>query len=180
MLKKQPSVLNYYLLQKRTLLLFIIITIVSFLCSQIGRSSILINVSYSLHELVYGIANLIFLTPILFLFFVFFSVKYIQSSSQKFIHVRRIVPTFLLFATLLSIYTVSYYQLHDYTTAGILSIDFKTQEENKYYLWIDDTKISTSQEIYNMVEIKEEYDGSYLGNSLNSGKGKLLSINTLQ
>ncbi|WP_033543636.1 hypothetical protein [Planococcus sp. CAU13] len=176
MLKKQSTVVDYSLLRKRTLRLFLITTIVSFLCFQIGKNSFLINMSYSLHEFVSGMTNLLFFTPILFMFYVFFTIKHIQSTKPKFKRTKRIVPTILLLATVLSIYTVFYYQLHDMTSSGILPIDFKTQEENNYYLWIDDKKISTSQDIYDGVKVKEEYHGSFSWNSLNPEKGKLISI----
>lgn len=176
MLKKQSTIVDYSLLQKKTLQLFIVTTLVSFVCLQIGRSSFLTTISYSLHEFFSAMTNLLFFTPILLLFYVFFTVKHIQSTKPKFKRARRIVPTILLLATVLSIYTVFYYQLHDITTSGVLPIDFKTQEENNYYLWIDDKKISTSQDIYDGVKVKEEYHGSFSWNSLNPEKGKLISI----
>lgn len=180
MLKKQPSANSDYNIQKRLLQLFILTLFVSFICSQIGRGSFLISINYSLHDIVWGLANLIFLTPAILLFYFIFRFKHLKSKGNLPVKTKRFLPMFFMWTTVVAIYSLSYYQLHDFTAEGYMSIDHKMQEENHYYLWIDDTKMVTSQENYQLVKVDEEYRIRYSGNSLKPGQGKLVSVSTPQ
>jgi len=61
-------------------------------------------------------------------------------------------------------------------TGGIFEVKDKVQEESKYYLILEDKKISVSRNEFNLINAKESYLISFVWNSLSPQKGKLTNI----
>jgi hypothetical protein len=149
---------------------------ISFFGLQVPRYSLVINYNYSLHEILSATANILFLVPIALLIYVYLGLKYLRLRGLGLPKLKSAIKAIIVMTSIIGMLAISVYQLNDVTTIGVILVEDKIQEENSYYLIINDKKVRVSENEFYLIEINLEYTGSYRWNSLSPGKGKLLTI----
>ncbi|WP_078552175.1 hypothetical protein [Bacillus alkalicellulosilyticus] len=152
------------------------ISIISFIGLQVSRTDLFILYSYSLHEIVSATANLMFLVPIAILVYVYFGIKYLKVRGIGFPKIKTAIKAIIVTSLITVMCGISIYQLNEVTTSGVLLVTDKKQEETKYYVTINDTKVRVTENEFYLITVDEQYMGSYRWNSLSPEKGKLLTI----
>ena len=149
----------------------------AFLGLQLARLQAITDFSYRLHEMFYLPVHLaIFIGPVVFLIYIYFVIKCLGKKSTQNRSLKTAVKRVSVVISLIAVFLIVGYQSHEISTGGIFEIKQKVQEDAKYYLVLQDKKISVSRNEFNLVNVNESYLISFIWNSLSPDKGKLTMI----
>ncbi|MBT2636825.1 hypothetical protein [Bacillus sp. ISL-39] len=162
--------------QRTSLYWLLGIIYITFLSMQLGRVQAISDFNYSLHEMLYIPATLsFFLVPIALLFYIYFVIKYLRKWGVQKPNIMTSVKAVFVIVSLITIFSIITSQSNEISTGGILIIEQKIQEENKYFFVLNGKKIRVSRNEFHLVEVNREYFGSYVWNS-QTDRGKLETI----
>lgn len=157
--------------------LLLSIIYISFFTFQLTRIQAISNFNYRLHEILYLPFNVaMFLVPVVFLVYMYLVIKCLIKKANEPTGFIAKLKGLLVFISVLAILAIVGYQMHEVKTGGIFEVKDKVQEESKYYLILEDKRISVSRNEFNLINAKESYLISFVWNSLSPEKGKLINI----
>ncbi|WP_186579945.1 hypothetical protein [Aquibacillus kalidii] len=142
----------------------------------LGDIQAIADYSYSLHEIISSTANLMLITPFLLLIYIFYRIRYLIIRGRVLPELKSGIKGLFVAASIIGIFTFTFFKLNEYESHGVLTVQGKIQEENNYYLIINDKKIKVTESEYYLTTQNEVYLGSYKWNKLSPDEGKLLTI----
>ena len=152
------------------------VVIVSFFGMQVNELNFLVNYSYSLHEILSALTNLLFLIPFALLIYLYFGMRYFRLRGFGLPKLKPAIQAIIVLTSIAAMCAISVYQLNSVTTSGVLVVNDKIKEGNTYFVILNDTKVRVTENQFNILNKNQEYLGSYQWNSMSPNKGKLLTI----
>lgn len=153
----------------------------SFIGLQLGRVQAITDLNYNLHELMYFPFNVaIFVVPALSLIYVFLFVIYISKRGRKKSDLKTIVKTIVTIFSIVIIVMITEHQFQEVSTGGVFIIEEKQQDNGKYYLMINNTRVKVSHNEFALVEVNQQYLISYISNKRTPDVGRLETIKPMK
>ncbi|WP_407270736.1 hypothetical protein [Radiobacillus sp. PE A8.2] len=164
--KQQKIALKFFL--SNTYLVFI-----GIVCHEIQAIA---DFNYILYEMISSVANLMFLIPALLLVYMFYGIKYLRIRGLGIPNFKTGIRALFIVVTTIAIFSFTYIQINEVATSGVILVQEKLQEDNKYYLVTYDKKIEVTEHVFKLTSKNEKYMGSYKWNHLSPTKAKLTTI----
>lgn len=153
----------------------------SFIGLQLGRIQAITDYNFNLHEMMFlPFSIALFVVPALFLIYIFLLVKYVRKRGRKKSDLKTVIQTILITFSIIIIVTITEHQFQEVSTGGIFIVEQKLQEDNKYYLKIDDKKVKVSHNKFELVEENQQYLISYIWNKRTPDIGKVETIEPIK
>lgn len=123
------------------------------------------NISYSLHELISGFANVCMVViPIVFIALITLLLRY-KKETADFTKATKALTTVSFIICLLSAFTYIVF-INGYNSSAYVKNVEKFTENGKYYVTCFGRDISVTEEQYNQIKDGESYEIHYKGNKL--------------
>ncbi|KAB8135712.1 hypothetical protein F9U64_10560 [Gracilibacillus oryzae] len=169
-----------YKLQKAVLYWLLGFIYVAFIGFQLGRIQAIADFNYNLHEIMYlPFSIAIFAVPALFLIYILSLSKYLRLRGRQKPNLRTIAKTFVIIASIVIIFFITEHQFQEVTTGGKFEVTQKQELDGEYYLIIQDKRVKTSFNVFQLIEENQEYLISFSWNKRSPSKGKLERIEHL-
>ncbi|AST90945.1 MULTISPECIES: hypothetical protein [Sutcliffiella] len=153
------------------------VVLITYCSLQINRYSILINIDYSLHEVISALANLMWLIPIFSIVYIILTVKYLfKRRLKQRPAIDRLINDLIIFIAVCGMSGMIVYYLGEVSTSGVIKIEEKIVENDQYYVVINEKKIKVTSNEFHLIDESQEYLGSYVWNQFTPDKGKLTRI----
>ena len=179
--EEEARIENLFEVKKTALRVLLISIYIAFFSFQLAQIDFIAEFSFSLHELLYLPVNLaIFFVPVLFLIYMFFVLKCIGKKSTEAVSRNIKIKKAFVILSLLSIFAIFYYQVHGISTSGVYEVKEKLEENNKYYLVLNDKKIRITRNEFSLINTNQEYLIGFEWNTLSPHKGRLENIQQLE
>ena len=165
-----------YKQQKKVLYLLLGNTYIFFMGLVLGEVQAISDFNYSLHEVISATANLMFLSPVLLLVYVYFGIKYLSKRGLDLPDLKSGLKVLFVVGSIIGIFSFTFIKMNEFTSHGVLEVQEKIKEENQYYLMLNGKKVKVTENEYYLINQNEVYLGSYKWNKLSPTNGELLTI----
>ena len=153
------------------------VVLITYFSLQINRYSILINIDYSLHEVMSALVNLMWLIPIFFIVYSILTVKYLfERGLKQRPAIDRLISDLIIFIAVCGMSGMIIFYLGEVTTSGVIQIEEKVVMNDQYYVVINGKNIMVTSNEFHLIDESQEYMGSYVWNQFTPAKGKLTKI----
>ncbi|MED4017736.1 hypothetical protein [Sutcliffiella cohnii] len=153
------------------------VVLITYCSLQINRYSILINIDYSLHEVISALANLMWLIPIFSIVYIILTAKYLfKRGLKQRPSIVLLIRDLIILIAVCGISGMIVYYLGEVSTSGVIKIEGKIVENDQYYVVINEKKIKVTSNEFHLIDKSQEYMGSYVWNQFTPDKGKLTRI----
>lgn len=165
--------------KKRLALTWLLGTVyLAFICLELGQVQEITDFSYRLHELLFLPVNVaIFIVPVEVVIYLYYFFKCIGKTKEQSSMSRKAIILLVWLSIVLMGYTLNY-QSYDRQVSGIFIINERLEENNKFYLVLNDgRKIQCTRNEYYLVIKGQEYAVDFNWNDY-SQNGSLEVIRT--
>lgn len=171
------SHINIYLKKSRIASIVLILSlIICFISLELGKIQPISDFNYTLHEMIYiPISIGIFLIPLEVIFTIYYSIKWIikvrRDTSGK-SKTNLLLNVIAVLCLSLFVYYF-FYMSYGVSISGVYENVGKEKQENKYYIVVQNIRVSCTRNEYNLINFDGKYLMSYKQYKLSPGVGEL-------
>jgi hypothetical protein len=171
---------NIYLIRsKKAAIVLIVSLLICFVSIELGKVQAISDFSFRLHEMLYLPINIgIFLIPLEVVFVLYCFIRWVielrkDANSKSKLNILLNLTAFLC----LSLYVFYFiYMSYGVSTSGVYENLSKKNQENKYYIVVNNIRLSCTRNEYNLMNSGRKYLMSYEWNKLSPETGTLTYI----
>ena len=155
---KEYEIEQLYRRQKLALYGLLGLIFSAFIGLQLGRIQVITDFNYNLHEFLYAQFTIaLFVVPLLFIVYIYCLLTYLLKRGKRKPSFKSSFQVVCVLASLIVIGLITAYQFQEVSTGGVYMVEKKLQEEKKYYLVLDNKKVSVSYNDFENVEENQPY-----------------------
>ena len=174
---KEHEIKQLYNRQKFALYGLLGLIFSAFVGLQLSRIEAIAKFNYNLHEILFVPFTIaFFVVPGLFIVYTYYLVRYVLKRGKRKPSLKTSMKAISVLAALIVIGLITAHQFQEVSTSGVFMVEKKLQEDEEYYLVLDDKKVSVSYNVFQLVEEDQQYLISFVWNKKTPYKGKLKRI----